>query len=436
MQTLSHHLSGKNLLIYNNQCGGGHRVSVEALSQRVIEYKGTPIVKDVFKDVLGDKIACAVHDYWNHAMKSEDVEKLKAAPKMQPVSEFFIWLPEFFHALWWLLAYKVDAVVNPQPAALHAISKAVRVANFINTLLFNKKEEILIYNVLTELPTKHTSDFFNTYRRLSDEDRRINRLITLKPLLDNGQKEEDFWKDHTGFDMSHIVYDEFPLRKPFIGCSKMNPKDIKSLNTVIKSDKAVQLLNEVSAYPIKDKELSKGEVSIDLEENDSVSYIMLGSQAAEQSTLKYVTDFIAVNQKEKPKEKKVLFVFCGDCHQEGNEKSLFEQACDTIKAKKQQNEYPDNIYVIPLENQQAEQVAPIIRKSRMSITRAGGLTALELLNISMGKIMIHSSHADPLRGMPDWEAGNVLYLQKFKEARFITRNVNPFEAAFSSPLSQ
>jgi phosphatidylserine/phosphatidylglycerophosphate/cardiolipin synthase-like enzyme len=417
--------SGKNILVFNNQAGGGHRSAVEAISEQILNNGSNVITKDIFTDVLGENISSPLYEFWNEAMKSENLARLNFPLKMQPVGEFFLGLPIMINASKWLLENKISAVINPQPAGLHALAKSVRIANQINKYILNNNEEIFIYNVLTELPTHQTTDFFDTYLRLNDEDRRICKLISTRPLLslEKNNSESEFWKQHTGFDLIDVVYDEFPIRKPFIEYSAVDPKQIKELEIQIKNEKAQQILNEICILPQK---IVIGKNSIEIDENDCVSSIMLGSQSSTESTLKYTNDLINFYREVQSKNKQFIFIFCGDYRSNGKFKCLFSRICDLVKFYKETHQFPDNLYVIPLENQKAQEVALFFRRSNMTFTRSGGLTAMELYKVATGQLYIHSSHEDPAQGMPEWEVGNARYLEQTKGAQIITTNTHPF----------
>lgn len=424
-------LRQQNILLFNNQAGGGHKTVCEAIVQQVNQNHGKIIVKDAFNDILGKKISKFFYAYWNNAMKSEDLKKLNTPLKFQPIGEFFEGSIAIFKVVDWLLKYDIQAVVNPQPTILHNITKGVRLANLINKYVNKNKKQILVYNVLTELPTPYTTDFFQTYKRMGRDDRSVCKLVTIAPIFTEDKKKNPnsqiknsnayFWKQYTGFQLKDVIYDELPLRKPFLEAAKMDPKDIESLKTEIKTEAALQLLKESGVVKqdavvgiLENKELK----------NAHIHFLMLGSQAGIVSTMSYINHFIELNKTAKKGAKRqVVYVFCGDHHPHQKNGNLFELVCNKVKESKRNNEFPENLEIIPLEGQKADYVAPILRKSKTTITRAGGLTAMELHKVTNKEcqIFIHSNQENVLKGMPAWEAGNAMYLQKSKNAKVITR---------------
>lgn len=424
-------LRQQNILLFNNQAGGGHKTVCEAIVQQANHNLSKIVVKDAFNDILGKEISKYFYDYWNNAMKSENLKRLNAPLKFQPIGEFFEGSVAIFKVAHWLLKHEIQAVVNPQPATLHNITKGVRLANFINKHINKNKKKILVYNILTELPTPYTTDFFQTYKRMGREDRSVCKLVTIAPIFTEVQKMNPasqiknshayFWKHYTGFQLKDVIYDELPLRKPFLEAAKIDPNDIRSLKIEIKTEAALKLLKESG---IVNQDAVVGIFENKELENTDIHFLMLGSQAGIVSTMSYINYFIEVSKIAKHDAKKqVIYVFCGDHHPHQKNGNLFKLVCNKVKEAKSHNQFPENLEIIPLEGQKAEFVAPILRKSITTITRAGGVTTMELYKVANKKcqIFIHSSHEDVLKGMPPWEAGNAMYLQKSKNAKIITR---------------
>jgi hypothetical protein len=433
MNLFNNTLQGQNILLFNNQAGGGHKTVCEAVVQQINENKGKIIVKDAFNDILGKKISKNLYAFWNDAMKSENLNRLNIPLKLQPIGEFFAGGIAIHKVAHWLLKHDIQAVVNPQPAILHNITKGVRLANYINKYVNKNNKHILVYNILTELPTPYTTDFFMTYKRMGKHDRSVCKLVTIAPIFVEAKKsafqknsvshmnniKARFWKKYTGFQLKDVIYDELPLRKPFLEAAKMDPQSINSLKIEIKTQAALQLLKESE---IVAQDTAVGVINKELVNSD-IHFLMLGSQAGIGSTMSYVTNFIEMNTMARKDAKQVVYVFCGDHNPLQKNKSLFEQVCKKVKESKKKQEFPENLEIIPLEGQKADYVALILRKSKTTTTRAGGLTAMELYKVANkeSQIFIHSNQENVLKGMPVWEAGNAMYLQKSKNAKVITR---------------
>ena len=122
------------------------------------------------------------------------------------------------------------------------------------------------------------------------------------------------------------------------------------------------------------------------------------------------------------KEHHLLFVFCNKHTEHRN--SLLKKGHSIIQKVKY---FPDNLTVIPMCFQSDDVIASLYYRSDATFTRSGGLTAMELMSVAQGQIWIHSELRQKTingeilgRGMPIWERGNTIYLQKMKGARFIT----------------
>lgn len=150
---------------------------------------------------------------------------------------------------------------------------------------------------------------------------------------------------------------------------------------------------------------------------------MLGGQACIEPTKDYVRELLKQYQQQQTSEKVYLFVFCG------GQANLFQQIHDIAI---QENAHLSQLKIIPLAYQTDEEVAPILARSNISITKSGGLTSMELQSVAHGRVLIHASekYIEPGRkvteeellekGMPIWEAGNARYLQASKKAQIVT----------------
>lgn len=176
---------------------------------------------------------------------------------------------------------------------------------------------------------------------------------------------------------------------------------------------------------------------LDLQLTDKVLALMLGSQASFDATLEYVRNTIewAKTSLEKDAPPHYLFVFCGR-HNQGDPNSLLQATYKLVQEAKSKNP-SSNLVIVPLSFQDAEQIAPILARADMTITRSGGLTAMELLEVATGKICIHvvdkkskaqidekgiiTNEEEILKqGMLYWEGGNEIYLKERKGARLMT----------------
>lgn len=159
---------------------------------------------------------------------------------------------------------------------------------------------------------------------------------------------------------------------------------------------------------------------------------MLGSQPTQQATLSYVQSFIdAFKERKESNQTHYFFVFCS---QKKFEKTpLQDRIRDLILA---QTNYPKNLIIIPMSSQGDDVIAPLYFRSDATLTKSGGITAMELLSVAKGKIWIHheetslnilqkmllsqKSSSSSYKGMPRWEYGNAIYLEELKGATIVT----------------
>lgn len=169
-------------------------------------------------------------------------------------------------------------------------------------------------------------------------------------------------------------------------------------------------------------EIYRDKIAINIEADDKVSTILLGSQPTEEATLKYLRNYIELTKQTAAGENHLLFVFCNSHTRHKN--SLLKKVYHLIQKI---DKFPHNLTVIPMCFQNDDVISSLYYRSDATFTRSGGLTAMELMSVAQGQIWIHSevrhgtADSEELgRGMPIWERGNATYLQHKKGARFIT----------------
>src|SRR3990167_7848479 len=122
-------------------------------------------------------------------------------------------MPIFFSCLRFCIKHDIDTIINTQNMGTSAIVKALR---FIK---WWKGKKILHELVLTDLPTKEAQHFFRALRSLSSKDRELIRVLSMKPLLENGETESLFWEKQCNLTLDSISYAKLPLRPAFFESS-------------------------------------------------------------------------------------------------------------------------------------------------------------------------------------------------------------------------
>jgi hypothetical protein len=430
-------------LIITNKAGGGH-IEAGKKIQNIIDKKNKTLPSDqkiqvksveILTNTFGNCLGKSMCNLWNDNQKKENIKLINFFLKIQKILNVVAAIPVFFSTLRLLWGKNITAIYNVQSIATSAIASAIRVMNFVNKHFFGNNTPITMYLVLTELPTERTSDFFDSIKVLSSNDRKILKLVTTKPLLKENETEEEFWKKNTGLDMENIIYDELPIRDAFIKQDLEHIQDIRWLQVKVNGKKEKKLINPFNDAKLKlspDKKLYE----LELNKDNKVLFLMLGSQASFKATLDYVSQTIEWTNEnlDENSQAHYLFVLCG------GQASLMKASHDLVQNAKNENKLSPKLTVIPVSFQDDVQIAPILARANGSITRGGGLTAMELEKTATGQIFIHvvdneaKAKVDPKtgeicnedsvlkEGMSFHEGGNYLYLKKDKKARLITTN--------------
>lgn len=420
-------LSGvQNCLIIDSQAGGGH-VQAANFIESHLKAKGLPTIRrEFYTTCLGRVIGRFAINTWNDDQKNERINKVNAYSKFEFLFDILLAIPVFFSTWALIRKHKIEHIVDVQPIGLRAILHAARIENFVRSLFGSKLKQIKVSLVMTDLPTLQATNFLQPLRGLRDNDRRILEVITTDPLLTSGQNSEEFWKENARLPIKYVKNRQFPLRAEFLtnrNCTDtILPLSFRCHSVAAKSDLAKALHVKIS-----DKETANcnDSLSINVESQDRIITIMLGSQASFDATIQYVEQLVRKLKTEGMIKPTKIFVCCGD--PKPHEPSLIE----AVYHKIDELDIPDSISIAPLSWQDATVLAPLMARSDITITRAGGLTAMELLTVATGQILIHSvpskgrdlsieqDEEELLKGMFIWESGNARYLKSKKGARIV-----------------
>lgn len=416
-----------NLLLISNGCGSGHIQAASSLiTQLTVDRPALhPTTIDVYKHSFGNWIGQHVIDTWSRQQKEGDIKALNHYLNYQWVERWILSIITFFAFLVALLKYDVDAVVDVQPFALGALLSAVHVVNFVRKIFGQShRQPIKVSMLLTELPNPDAVNFFSNIKALSSSDRDLFRLVTTKPLLKEGETEEEFWKTHCHLSLAkgQVVYDDLPLRPAFSKQKTLPRPD--ALSVLFSSNEEKEKMMKVfGEEKIQEEE---GKLIFPLEETDRVFSILLGGQACIPSAKAYLLKKLEMIRNETSSNaKELLFVLCGKYE---GEESLFSQICHLVEEERKKGTFPERARVIPLSFQTDQEIAPLLARSDQAIIKSGGLTAMEAYEVPPQEILIHAmssqeelSEDELIRvGMPIWEGGNARYLQNTRGARVVT----------------
>lgn len=419
--------SCNKVLIITSSGGGGLIQAAIAKEQEIKQADPDAIIikKDLMMEWTWKIFGWFGVNTWNWAQRHGSVFSQFGLAKFQKFAEYLLWPRVFFHAISTIFAEDVSRVIDTQPIGTSAIIKAIR--------LFNRfrKKEIVLEKVLVDLPTKASTHFFRSIKKLSCNDKECLRLITIKPLLEKGETDNCFWQKHCGLSNKIVQYESYYIRqsfKQFIG--KKRPKE--PMKILVRTENALEAA-------IMEKMFSKGSVHAEkhkegylfsIDPSDKLFVVLLGSQPSFYGTKGYVHAFIeAVKKYSQNNTKAHLFVFCSQY--QANKHNLYHHLNEEIA---QLQDYPTNFSIIPMSFQKDDVIAPLLFRSDISITRSGGQTSMEIMAVASGMSLIHSetkfrdkelSMKQLISGIPVWEAGNARYMLEKQKSKIVVPEMIP-----------
>jgi hypothetical protein len=404
----------KKLLMITSSGGGGLLQTANAKEQEALaKHPGLQIIRrDLLKDWIWRPIGEYFINFWNKAQKKGSVSAQTFCVYSQFLADIFLHPIIFSYTLYTLFREDIDHVMDTQPLGTSAILKAIRVYNR------TRGKNLRLEKVVVDLPTKGATHFFRPIKKLSKRNRRLVQLISIPPLLEEGETEEEFWQSTCKLSAKEIKLEEVYVRQGFRQF-KGKKRSTESVHVSIRYKNREELELMEKAFkrgPIQAKKKDH-EVEFVIEPHAKLITVLLGSQPAGGATVSYVKK-VAALAKEFPETPTYLFVFCAD-HVEGKE-TLFEKVAAAVSEMK---DFPKHLSVIPFSFQSENVVARLFHRSDLTCTRSGGQTAMELMCVSTGEICIHSeakNGKDLLKGIPGWESASAVYLQRFTGAKIVT----------------
>ncbi|MBI5272730.1 MAG: hypothetical protein HY861_01960 [Chlamydiia bacterium] len=415
----------KKLLIITSSAGGGLIQAANAKEQEALVKDPTLIVirKDVLTDWMDGIFGKFCVSRWNSAQMKGNVAALRFFIAAQYFFDYLCWPYLFCCALYTLFKEDIDQVIDTQPMGTSALIKALRIYH----LKRNKK--VCLQKVLVDLPTKAATHFFRSIKDLTKKDRPYLNLITIAPLLEEGQSAEEFWQTNCGLSDKEIHYEDVYVRQAFRKYRQQRRgTENFPLSVRYKTQEELQLMQKTfSRGSLQPCAMIEGEVRFSIPANAHIITVLLGSQPANESTFNYVKQFLRIASESVGSHPCALFVFCAQ-HIPGHD-TLFRKVANYVSAMQK---YPKHFTVVPFSFQNDDIIAPLFFRSDVTCTRSGGQTAMELMCVGSGVMWIHSetrkaegqteefSLEQLLEGIPGWEAANALYLQEVRSAKIVT----------------
>ncbi|MBI5274794.1 MAG: hypothetical protein HY860_07075 [Chlamydiales bacterium] len=406
----------QRILILTLTFGGGHLQAAKAKKEEVLSKDPHAIIYevDVFTNWVSERLSNRYVEKWNDSQRTGNIAKLEWFIKCQPLADKIFWPIIFLHACYTLITKNIDHIIDTQNLGTSAILAAVRLAKKFTSKI------IIVEKVITELPTEQVTHFFKPIKGLSENSKKIIRLISPAPLLKENQTAENFWQEQCGLSERSVNYVSLPLRPSFMELKqKQHNRKKMDLSIHTQSEEDHHFILETMRKGSIVYKNGKKSIQIHINPEDRVSILMLGSRPNEHATLEYIKHFINQLISTKQTHKKdLLFVFCSS--DKSARGTLLQRVHHLVVNA---HPYPTALTVIPMAFQDDKVIAPLFFRSDATLTRSGGLTSMELLTVCEGKIWIHSEHDKLGRTkatMPHWEEGNAYYLKQKKGAEFIT----------------
>lgn len=409
-------LKSNKLLIITSSAGGGLLQAAIALEQEArAKDSDIHIVKrDVLKDWIWTALGKFCIAFWNKSQRGGHVRAQVFALKKQWLFDLFTWPNVLYKTLRILFEENFDRVIDTQMMGTSAIVTAIRIFNW------KTGKKVVLEKIMVDLPTKEATHYFRAIKKLSKKNKRILKLSTIAPLLEEGQTGEEFWQENCGISETDVHYAELNVRQSF---RKLQGKSRSNNSTPLpirfKNKEELQLMLQCLDRGSISYQINHEEVQFAIQPEDRVFTVLLGSQPANDATLNYVKRFLSIAKEDQTvKLPTHLFVFCSD--HEPRKMTLFRKVVDFVSRAKN---YPKHFSVIPFSFQTDEAIAPLFHRSDLTCTRSGGQTAMELMAVSIGEMWIHSEAQkgeDLLSGIPGWEGASALYLQKLWGAKIVT----------------
>lgn len=404
----------KRILIITSSGGGGLLQTANAKEQEILEKNPNIVIvkRDLLKDWIWDPLGKFQINFWNRAQMKGNIFAQSICVWGQFLVDFVLHPIIFFYALYTLFKEDVDHIIDTQPLCTSAIVKSLRIYNC------KRKKNVKLEKVLVDLPTKKATHFFRPIKKLSAKNRRLIRLTSIAPLLEEGETAEEFWQSTCGLSEKEINLEEVYVRQAFREFKgKSKSTSTMRLRVRYKNAEEVRLMSKSFERGSIRAKVKPEEVEFSVDPTDRVITVLLGSQPASEATYLYVEKIVSL-AREFPKIATQLFVFCAD-HKEGEE-TLYRRVAEIAGQIKN---YPKNLSIIPFSFQKEDIIAPLFYRSDINCTRSGGQTAMELICVSTGEMFIHSEAKkgqDVLQGISGWESASAVYLQKVKGAKIVT----------------
>jgi hypothetical protein len=417
---MTHNLKNETYLIITASGGSGILLAAKAQAQRLKKQNPNAriIVKDLMLQWLGGFLGNFGVSAWNSAQKKGKVRYQEFLVSMQRLADIIFWPQIFFYTFRTLIKEDVDYVFDAQPLGTKAIIKAIRLFNRIS------KKKLCLRKIIVDLPSKKSTHFYNSIKRLSKKDKGYIFISTIKPLLEKNQTDEEFWRKYCKLSLDKVCYNSYPIRLGFDAFENKKHEFVDYFVNIETQKNLEQILinNVVKEGRIEAKKDGLN-FNFKIKSDDFLITILLGSQPAFNGTLNYVQNLINFLKNNKHIKRNILvFSYCSSF-----DEGLIKKMHDLVISTK---DYPKNLTVIPMSFQKEDIIAFLFFRSNITVTRSGGQTAVELSRVSNAKICVHSEFRGNkvcekklLKGIPAWESGSASYMKEIMNATIVNPDI-------------
>lgn len=379
--------------------GKGHETAKEGIKQQKIkEYaaQGKKLDTQADIDITGEKVISSVKlpfvgglgdigvNKWNEAQKKGDLKFLENYASWGWIGEIIFYPLVYFRVKWLLQDLKVEPefVVSTQAFCLNAIMSAMRTVNK------ERSWKMHMHVYLTDMPSKKAIHFFPSIRKVAAS-KDLRQMLTLHappPLLKTGETEEQFWKKYCG-KVKVITKEKFPIREAFLETGELKKRlEQPEVRVKIRLNHAKEtdiIKNGLGKEALKASQFDGKAAELAIKHDDKLAFLMLGSQPTSKSVLNWLNSFVQEGAKataEKDKQH-YFFLYCGAPHNQKEQNPLLNAVSEEIERLRKEDKLPPNLHVVPFTNQDPDEIALLMARSDVSITRSGGATAMELFTL-------------------------------------------------------
>jgi hypothetical protein len=401
-------------IVIDSRGGGGHiSVGQSATAEwsskganhitNTIDFLGQDIIGSVNIPFIGSIGDFAVY-HWNNAQISGNVSQLKNTADLRWFSDLIFYpiairkFTEYLRSL----DDQPEQIISSQALCIDALAQAILTVNK------ERKWNMKLQVHMSDLPTEKAEHFYKSLRNIG-YNKKLSEIVTLysptEPQCQTGETSANFWKRHIG-DIKVLYFDKIPIRKSFFENHCTIGKDV-DLSLRLNHSNELTVLKLGTKNPAFPDQLGQNKIiDFHVGKNDKIATLMLGSQPPKNAINDYVHAFIkgaaaekaALNDAAAKKNlppvadedlpKYNLFIFCGrpeslnDKNQVNEILRKLEKDLRSYSKENKAFELPSNLRIIPFTHQDDKTLAPLLHRSNLTITKSGGSTCFELIQLN------------------------------------------------------